>query len=132
MIKEPNGSLAASAADQRRRVSFSNRGILIGAIPRPVSFVGWDSLEISLLAVKAPILNEKPDLPFQNIVDLLRLMSVRLGVVSGRAHCDHQAALIAVAFFHNHGTFPRCPLLHPLSPRNFFILRVKPHFISPY
>src|SRR5882724_11258796 len=125
VVKESHCSLGASTSNQRGSVRFGNRGVLVRAIPRPVSLVGRYPLEIPLSTVKAAIFDEKPNLAFQNIVDLFGFVSVGLGVVSGRSYRNHQAALIAVSFFDDHRPLSGLSFLNSLSSWNFLILYMK-------
>jgi hypothetical protein len=96
-----------------------------------MSFVGRDSLEITLLAMKALFLDEEPDLAFQDIVDLFRFVSVGLGMVTGCSYRNHEATFISVALFDDHGAVSRLSPLNSLSPWYFVVFHVKCHFIRP-
>jgi hypothetical protein len=55
--------------------------------------------------MKAAPFDEKPNLAFQHVIDLLGFMGMRRGMISGRSHGVHQTALVAVAAAHHHGAF---------------------------
>src|SRR5439155_2064 len=79
------------------RMRFGHQRVLVRTVPGPVDLVGGNALKITLLAVKAFLLHEKPDLPFEHIIDLLRIMGVGLRVVPRPSGGDHQTALVAVS-----------------------------------
>src|SRR5262245_65752981 len=85
-------------------MGFSDRRLIVGTVPCPVYGVGGDALEVALFAMKTLVLDEEPNLTVHDVVDLLRLVLMGLGVITGRPGGDHGAAFIAVALSHNHGS----------------------------
>ena len=70
-------------------MGFCHRGIFIRAIECPVNGIGRNTMEVALLTQVAFILDEKPDLAVENIIDLLRFVLMRFGVIPGLSGRDH-------------------------------------------
>ena len=61
-------------ADQRiagRCVAFDDRALAVRAVPRPMQRIARDAAEIALLGQEAVVIDEDPDLAFEDIVELL-------------------------------------------------------------
>ena len=99
-------------------MGFSDRRLIVGTVPCPVDGIGRNALEVALFAMKALVLDEEPDLTVHDVVDLLRLVLMGLGMITGRPGGDHEAAFIAVALSHNHGSRSRFSRLDALRLRN--------------
>jgi hypothetical protein len=84
-------------------------------------------VEVAFFAEIAFIFNEKPDFPVENVIDLFRLMLVRLGMITRSAGSDHQAALVAIAFADGHRTGPGVAALNPIILGNFVAFDVQGH-----
>jgi hypothetical protein len=50
---------------------FDHHGVGLRPIPSPMDFVRRDAMEIPFLAEIAFVLDEKPDLAFHDVIDLL-------------------------------------------------------------
>src|SRR5262245_38965679 len=99
-------------------MGFSDRGLFVGTVPCPVYRIGRNALEVTLFAMKAFVLDEEPNLTVHHVVDLLRLVLMGLGMITGRPGGDHEAAFIAVALSHNHGSRSCFSRLDSLRLRN--------------
>src|SRR6478672_12611357 len=123
-IEERCRAIAGTPSDQSRSVGFCHRGIFIRAIECPVNCIGRNTMEVALLTQVALILDEKPDLAVEDIIDLLRFVLVRFGVIPGLSGCDHEAAFVAIAFAYDHLTGPGLPGLSAVVFGNFVRLAV--------
>src|SRR5262245_33517138 len=83
---------------------FGNGRILVGPIKRPMHRVGGDTMKIAFLAEITFVFDKKPNLAFENVIDLFRLVLMWLGMITGSSSRDHQAALVAIAFADHHLT----------------------------
>src|SRR6266545_8079050 len=101
-VKQRCGTIAGTPPDQPRSMGFGDGGVFVRAVERPVHRIGGDAMEVAFLTEVTFVLDEEPDLAVKNVIDLFGFMLVRLGVIAGSPGSDHQAALIAVAFAHNH------------------------------
>src|SRR5207253_8787894 len=102
IVKQRHRSRARASRNQPRRMRFGHQRVLVRTFPGPVDLVGGNALKITLLAVKAFLLHEKPDLPLAHIIALLRIIGVGLRVVPRPSGCDHQTALVAVSLLDHH------------------------------
>ena len=59
-------------------------------------------MKVAFLTEKTFVFDKKPNLAFENVIDLFRLVLMRLGVITRSSGGDHQAALVAVAFADDH------------------------------
>src|SRR6266511_597376 len=103
-VKQRCGTITGTPADEARSMGFGDGGVFVRAVERPVHRVGRDAMEVAFLTEVTFVFDEEPDLAVKNVIDLLGFVLVRLGMIAGSSSRDHQAALIAVAFTHNHRT----------------------------
>jgi hypothetical protein len=66
--------------------------------------VGRNPMKIPFFAEITFVFDEEPDLTLQDVIDLFGFVLMRFGVISRPSGCDHQTALVAVAFADNHCT----------------------------
>jgi hypothetical protein len=99
-------------------MGFSDRRLFVRTVPCPVYGVGRNALKVPFFAMKAFVLDEEPDLTIHHVIDLLRLVLMGLGMITGRPGGDHEAAFIAVALSHNHGSRSCFSRLDALRLRN--------------
>src|SRR5262249_27223 len=118
VVKQCDCILASAAADKSWRMGFGDGGVLVGAVPCPGYGVSGNSLRDPLLAMKALVLDEEPNLTIHDVIDLLRFVLMGFGMIAGRPGGDHEAAFIAVALFDNHGSGARFSRLDSLRFRN--------------
>src|SRR3972149_4753979 len=128
LVKEGNGAFARRAADQPGGVSLRHGRLLVGTVPGPVDFIRRDSLKVSLLTMEALFLDEEPNLPFLDVIDLLRLVDMGPGVITGRPRRDHQATLVPKRLPGNHRTFALVAGSNSLAFRHALALYMKRHF----
>src|SRR5690349_19166988 len=103
---------------------FGDSCVFLGTVPRPMDGIGRDTLKISFLAVKTLFFDEEPDFAFQDVVDLLRFMFVRFGMIPGRSDRDHQTAFVSIAFFYDHRAGARLSGLNTLRLRHLTTFRM--------
>src|SRR5258708_1471318 len=94
----------------------------VGTIPCPVDTVRRDSMKIACLTEVTLILHEEPDISLQHMIDLLRGMHVRPGVITRRSQCDEKAALVSVGLPNDHRAFAFSGLEHDLFLRHVLAL----------
>src|SRR5215510_6865493 len=112
-------------------MSFDDNRVRIGTIPGPVNLVGGDSVEVSCLAQETALLNKKPDLAVEHVVDLFRLVRMRRGVVPRRPCGVHQAAFVAITASYNHRAFAFHSGSNYFALRHIFGFHVQRHDESP-
>src|ERR687891_659113 len=87
-------------------MSLNDNCVGVGAIPRPMNLMCGDSLEVTLFTLKGFVLDKKPDLTLENVVDLLSHVRMRSGVITGCPNGIHQAAFVTVGPLDRHPSFP--------------------------
>src|SRR5215475_10402073 len=92
-----------------------------------MDFVCRNAMKISLLAQVALILDKKPDLSFEHMIDLFRDVLVRFCVVAGRPRGHHEAALIAVGLLHDHRALSLISTQYDFFYRNVFCFYAERH-----
>src|SRR5690606_3158078 len=93
-------------ADKRvasRSVNFDQRYVFVAAVPGPMDGIAWNAAEVAGLHQEAVVVDENPNFSFGHVVDLLGVVNVRVGVISGTAHSNHHVAVIAVNHLGGHG-----------------------------
>src|SRR6266508_2390160 len=86
-------------------MSFHDHHVSIGTVPRPVDFMCRYAMEIASPAMKAALFDEKPNLAFEHVINLLRLVRMWRGVIARRSNGVHEAALVAITSSDNHRSF---------------------------
>ncbi len=81
-------------------------------------------MKVAFFAEKTFVFDKKPNLAFENVIDLFRLVLMRLGMIARSSGRDHQAAFVAVAFADNHLTGAGLASLSSVVFRNVRALAV--------
>src|SRR5512135_1808486 len=128
---EQRGSAGSGApADQPRRMGLGDGGVFVRAIEGPMHGVRGNAMEVAFLAEVARVSDEEPDLAVQDVIDLLGLVLMRLGVIARPSGGDHQAALVAVAFAHDHGAGAGFAALYSVVFRNLVAFNMQGHSVT--
>jgi hypothetical protein len=101
-------------------MGFDHHCIGLRTIPRPMNFVRWDAMEISLLAQVALVFDKEPDFSFHHVIDLFGDVHMGFRVVARRPRGDHEAALVAVGLPHHHRPLPLVGTQYDFLYRNIF------------
>jgi hypothetical protein len=79
-------------------------------------------MKIACLTVITLVFYEKPDFAFEHVIDLLRSVHVRPGMVAWRSQGDEKAALVTVGLPNDHRAFAFSALEHDLFLRHVLAL----------
>src|SRR5262245_14713680 len=97
---------------------FYDNGVGVGTVPSPVNPMPRDAMEVARLAEKAALLDKEPNLAFEHVINLLRLMRMRRGVIARRSNRVHEAAFIAVTPPDDHRAFAFNPAANDFAFRH--------------
>src|SRR5215471_16365 len=98
LVEKRYSSIAGFLTDQTGGMRFYNHRIFIRSVPRPVDFIGRDSLKVPFLAMKSFVLYEEPDFSLLHVIDLFGYVNMGSGMITWSPRRNHETAFVAVGF----------------------------------